>query len=84
MFDWDKALVNTNVKEKVFILNKTILNILSNLIPHEKLTLMIKIPLGLQKKNISSKRKTMFIKAIETVKIHTAITIHITRDELKF
>ena len=49
IFDWDKAFVNTNVKEKVFILNKTILNILSNLIPHEKLTLMIKTPLGLQK-----------------------------------
>ena len=35
MFDWDRAFVNTNVNEKVFILNKTILNILSNFIPHE-------------------------------------------------
>ena len=38
MFDWDRAFVNTNVNEKVFILNKTILNILSNFIPHETLT----------------------------------------------
>ena len=35
MFDWDRAFVNTNVNEKVFILNKTILNILSNFTPHE-------------------------------------------------
>ena len=35
MFDWDRAFVNTNVYEKVFILNKTILNILSNFIAHE-------------------------------------------------
>ena len=39
MFDWDKAFVNTNVHEKVFILNKTILNILSNFLPHETLTI---------------------------------------------
>ena len=34
MFDWDRAFVNTNVTEKVFILNKTILNIPSKFIPH--------------------------------------------------
>ena len=39
MFDWDKAFVNTNVNEKVFIVNKTILNILSNFFPHETLTI---------------------------------------------
>ena len=39
MFDWDRAFVNTNVNEKVLILNKTILNILSNFIPHETLTI---------------------------------------------
>ena len=27
-FEWDRALVSTNVQEKIFILNKTILNIL--------------------------------------------------------
>ena len=39
MFDWDRTFVNTNVNEKVFILNKAILNILSNFIPHETLTI---------------------------------------------
>ena len=38
MFDWDRTFANTNVNEKVFILNKTILNILSNFFPHEILT----------------------------------------------
>ena len=38
MFVWDRASVNANVNEKLFILNKTILNILSNFIPHEILT----------------------------------------------
>ena len=37
MFDWDRAFVNTNVNEKVFILNKAALNILSNFTPHETL-----------------------------------------------
>ena len=70
MFDWDRAFVNNNVNEKVFILNKTILNILSNFIPHEILTIDNKDPLGLQKKNKkSTKRKTM--KAIKIVKTTT-------------
>ena len=69
MFDWDRAFVNTNVNEKVFILNKTILNILSNFIPHETVTVNDKDPTSIPKKNktISSKRKTMFIKATEIV-----------------
>ena len=49
MFGWDRAFVNTNVNEKVFILNKTILNIMSNFIPHETLTIDDKDPLSLQK-----------------------------------
>ena len=44
MFDWDRTFVNTNVNEKVFILNKAILNILSNFIPHETLTIDDKDP----------------------------------------
>ena len=32
--DWDRAFVNKNVDEKVLIVNKTVLNVLSNLIPH--------------------------------------------------
>ena len=38
MFDWDRAFKNINVNEKVFILSKTILNVLSNFIPHQTLT----------------------------------------------
>ena len=34
-FNWDRAFLNTNVNEKVFIFSSTILNILSNFIPHE-------------------------------------------------
>ena len=64
MFDWDRAFVNTNVNEKVFILSKTILNILSNFIPHETVTVDDNDLLWFTKKSkISSKRKTMFIKA---------------------
>ena len=38
MFDWDRAFVNTIVDEKMFNFNKTILNILSNFILQETLT----------------------------------------------
>ena len=34
-FDWDRAFANKHVDEKVLIFNKTVLNILSNFIPHE-------------------------------------------------
>ena len=60
IFDWDRAVINTNFNEKVFILNKTILNILSNFILHKTLTADDKEPPWIIKK-ISSKRKTMFI-----------------------
>ena len=75
MFDWYRAFVNTNVNEKVFILNKTIFNILSNFTPHET-WVDDKDPLGLQKKikKISPRRKTMFINAVEIVKPTTYIT----------
>ena len=34
-FDWDRAFANKHVDEKVLIFNKTVLNALSNFIPHE-------------------------------------------------
>ena len=34
-FDWDRAFANKHVDEKVEIFNKTVFNVLSNLIPHE-------------------------------------------------
>ena len=33
--NWEKALCNTSINEKVSISNKTILNVLNNYIPHE-------------------------------------------------
>ena len=50
MFDWDRAFVNTNVNEKVLILNRTILNIFSNFTPHETLTIDDKDPPWFTKK----------------------------------
>ena len=70
MFDWDRAFIKTNVSEKVLILNKTILNILSNYVPHEILTVDDPSWFTKKKKN-SSKRKTIFINAIEIVKVTT-------------
>ena len=37
-FNWQKAFSNKNVNENVDTFNKTILNILSNFIPHETIT----------------------------------------------
>ena len=73
MFDCARAFVNINANEKLFILNKTILNVLSKFVPHETFTVDDKESLWLIKKSI--KRKIMFIKAIEIVKtIITYIT----------
>ena len=63
MVDWDRAFVNTIVDEKMFSFNKTILNTLSNFVLQETLTVDDK-----KKLKISSKRKTMFTRAIENSK----------------
>ena len=34
-FNWERAFSNTSVNKKVDIFNRTVLNILSNFIPHE-------------------------------------------------
>ena len=34
-FNWGRAFLNTSVNEKVDIVNRTVLNILSNFIPHK-------------------------------------------------
>ena len=34
-FNWERTFENKNVDEKVLTLNKTVINILSNFIPHE-------------------------------------------------
>ena len=43
-FDWDNAFLGKNVNEKVSILTKTILNIMSNYIPNEIITIDDKDP----------------------------------------
>ena len=57
MFDWDGAFINTDVNEKVIILNKTILNILSNFISLETLSADYKDPLWFTKKKSHSREK---------------------------
>ena len=34
-FNWERAFSNTNVNEKVCMFNKSVLNVLSNFIPHK-------------------------------------------------
>ena len=60
MFDWDRAFVNTNVYEKVFILNKTILNILSNFIAHETSTVDDKDSPWFRKKNLIQEKNNSY------------------------
>ena len=50
MFDWDRAFPNNNANKKVFILSQTILNILSNFIRQETLTIEDKDPPWFTKK----------------------------------
>ena len=71
MFDWGMAFINTTINEKLFILNKTIVIILSKFIPHE--TFIVEddddLPYFTKKYiKIGSKRKSMFIKATEKIK----------------
>ena len=42
-FNWERPFENKNVDEKVLRFNKTILNILSNFIPHELIVCMVKL-----------------------------------------
>ena len=82
MFDCDRAFVNTNNKENVFILlNKTILNILSSFIPHETLTVDDKYPPWFTRniKNLIQEKKVF----IEAIKIVTTIITQFLR-KLKF
>ena len=49
-FNWQRSFLNTNANEKVDIFNSTILNILSNFIPHEFLVCDDKDPPWFNKK----------------------------------
>ena len=69
-FNWQKAFSNKNVNEKVDTFNKTILNILSNFIPHETITSMIEIHHGIIKKS-----NPLYTKKIQYLKSFAAIEI---------
>ena len=43
-FDWDKTFLDKSTEEKASILTKSILNIMSNVIPNEKVTIDDKDP----------------------------------------
>ena len=61
-FNWTRVLSNTSVNEKVNIFNNTILNILSNFVPHEILLCDDKDPPRFNKKikGIIQKKKQCF------------------------
>ena len=57
-FNWDRAFLNTNVNEKVAIFTSTVMNILSNAIPHETMVCEIKILHGsIKQSNLSFRKK---------------------------
>ena len=58
-FNWQKVFSNKNVNEKNDTFNKTILNILSNFIPHETITCDDRDPPWFNKKLKSSIYKKM-------------------------
>ena len=69
-FNWDRAFLNTNVNKKVCVFSSTIMNILSNFIPHERTFVTIKIPHGLIKQsNLSFKNKRAHSKNTAKAKI---------------
>ena len=56
-FNWQRTFLSTNVNEKVDIFNSTILNILSNFIPHKFVVFDDKDPPLFNKKTDSRKKK---------------------------
>ena len=61
-FNWDRAFLSTSMSEKGSIFSNTILNILSNFIPHETIVCGDKDPHGLISNQISNSRKKTFKK----------------------
>ena len=59
-FNWDRSFVNTHVNEKVSIFTSTVLNILSNFIPHETIVCGYKDPPWFNKatKSLIQEKKT--------------------------
>ena len=69
-FNWERTFLNTNVNGKVFIFNKSVLNILNNLIPQEIILCDNKDPewLNSRIKSLLQAKIIMFSKVIERVK----------------
>ena len=63
-FNWDRSFVNTHVNEKVSIFTSTVLNILSNFIPHETIVCGYKDPPWFNKatKSLIQEKKDTFKK----------------------
>ena len=70
-FNWQRAFLNNNVSEKVDIFNSTILNILSNFIPHEFVVCDDKYPPWFNKKI----RALILEKKCCISKLHFKITV---------
>ena len=60
-FDWDKEFLDRSAEEKAFILTKTLLNIISNFIPNEIVTIDDRGPPWIKNK-IKSFKKTEYFK----------------------
>ena len=60
-FDWEKAFLSVDVNTKVLLFNETILNIISNFIPHEIVTCNDRGPLWMTRLIIKAiKNKNLF------------------------
>ena len=75
MFDWDRAFTNSNVNDMVDICTKRIQDMLSNFIPHQTITMMIRIFHGLiLKLNLCFNRKEKFTKNFANIVINWTST----------
>ena len=75
-FNWEREFSNTSVNEKVYILNRTILNVLSSFIPHEMIVCNGKDPPWFNNKiKLEFKKKMLRIRFIAITKITKIILI---------
>ena len=74
-FDWDKALLDESAGEKASILTKTLLNIMSNFIPNEIVTIDDRDPPWINNKIKSLiKNKTEYFKNCDKPNYPDSIT----------
>ena len=94
-FNWERAFSNTNIDEKVSIFNTTILNIVSNFIPHESIVCNDKDPPWfnsrirslIHEKNILSKRyhkkgnNTLYLRKLRYLQERLNTSINLSKDK---